>query len=158
VTTSAAISQRIGSAFNSAVDISGGYDRRRFDHQDDGSFRSAGAMDDALRHHEALVRLKLNDSILKVDDEAAFGDKENSSSLSCGQYTRLLTQPDDRIVDLAQRLLCQRSCCRGQRRHPPAERWIKHVEEGGVRILLSLIHAMSFPSLTSAVRQVSYSC
>ena len=61
-------------------------------------------MDDPLRHDEALLPLKLDASILQLNDEAAVEDKEELVVVVVFVPVILTlhgAQPHDRIVDLA---------------------------------------------------------
>lgn len=65
-------------------------------------------MDDALRYDKALLRAQLDNSILEIHDEPAFEDKEELVIVVVFMpviFTLHDTQPNNRVVDLAQRLV-----------------------------------------------------
>jgi hypothetical protein len=65
-------------------------------------------MDDALRYDKPLLPVKLNASILEVYDKATVEDKEELIIVIVPVPVILAlqdAQPNDRVVDLAQRLV-----------------------------------------------------
>jgi len=65
-------------------------------------------MDDSLRYDKALLLVKLNASILEVYDKATVEDKEELIIVVVLVPVILAlqdAQPNDRVVDLAQRLV-----------------------------------------------------
>jgi hypothetical protein len=61
---------------NARLGIARRDDCSRFNHENYGPFRGAGAMNNAFGYNKALVLLKLDTSILEIDDETTLQYKE----------------------------------------------------------------------------------
>src|SRR5579864_5973561 len=128
-----------------ASGVAGGRDGRGLRHEDHGPVRRAGAMHDAARHHESLERLQVHRAILEIDDEVPLQDEEELVVLLVLVPVVLAlhdAQADDRVVDLAQRLVVPAVLdLRDEARHVHHRQGRElHVEEGGVGIVGRLAH------------------
>ena len=89
-------------------------------------------MDNPLRYNKALLPLKLNASILKIDDEPTFENKEELVIAVVLVPVVLALQnaeANDRVVDLAQRLVVPAvgACLDQSRNIDQAQRLVKDV-------------------------------
>ena len=87
-------------------------------------------MDDPPRHDKTLLRVKFNAPILEVDNEAAVEDKEELVIVVVLMPMILTLQdakPNDRVVDLAQRLVIPAVGTRFD------QRWNVHHAQGRIK-------------------------
>ena len=99
---------RRASAPDGKSGIAGRNGCRRFDHQNYCSFRGARAMDDSPRYDKTLLPVQLNTPVLEIDNEATVEDKEELIIVVVLMPMILTLQdakPNDRVVDLAERLV-----------------------------------------------------
>src|ERR1700691_2762304 len=61
--------------------IPGGDDTRVLHHEDDGTLRGAGAVDNPFRYREALTRFQFYRTTLQIDDEQSLDTIEELASL-----------------------------------------------------------------------------
>src|SRR5882762_7308894 len=66
-----------------ALRITGRNDGRGFHHQNDCSFRGAGAMLDTFGNDKSLLSLQIDRAIFEIDDKVSLQDKEELVSSSC---------------------------------------------------------------------------
>jgi hypothetical protein len=104
----AGASPQAGVRLSNGLGIAGGDDCGCFYHKNYCPFRGSRAMNDALRDNKPLLLTELDASILEIDDETTFQDKEELVVVVVFVPVILAlhdAETNDRIVHLAQRLV-----------------------------------------------------